>query len=300
MKKAIVTGAGGFIGGALTAALSKKQTVYAVLYSEAEKQHLQKNSNVIPVVGDLNDWQKIKEQIYASDIDVFYHLAWGGISSAAYKDINIQKDNISMSISAAKLAESLNCKKFVFSGTNQEYLVSECLTDRTITEASVYGMCKLCARKLTQVMLKDKMEFNATAFTNVFGPGDYSQRTANFFIKSLLNKEPLNLITGDNQYDWTYVDDAVAGLIAVGEKGKNGKQYYIGSRNVPTFKEILIKVRDVVYPDGVLNFGAFSDPTYTDYSKLNLDALYNDTGFECRSDFKESILKTAEWVKENL
>ena len=297
MNTVVVTGAGGFIGSALTTFLSNKYNVYAILYSEAERQHLKQNKNLIPIVGDLNNWQEIREHIDASNIDVFYHLAWGGISSAAYKDMDIQKNNIEMSISTARLAESLNCRKFVFSGTNQEYLVSECLKDGTVTESSVYGMCKLCARKLTQVLLKDKMEFNATAFTNVFGPGDYSQRTANFFIKKLMKKEPLDLIVGENQYDWTYIDDAIAGLVAVGENGKNGTQYYIGSRKVPTFKEILIKVRDTLYPEGILNFGAYSDTSYTDYSKFDLDALYNDTGFECKSDFKESILKTAEWLK---
>ncbi len=301
MKKVIVTGAGGFIGGALTRALSKDCTVYAIAYNESEKSRLVRNPNVIPIVGDLNRWKDIKDQLRdVLDIDVFYHLAWGGISSAAYKDINVQKGNIQMSIAAAELASAIGCRKFVFSGTNQEYLVSECLVDGTVTESSVYGICKLCARKLTQVLLKDRMEFNATAFTNVYGPGDFSQRTANFFIGKLLNKEPLSLITGNHPYDWTYIDDAVSGLIAVGEKGVNGKQYYIGSRTIPTFKEILIKVRDILYPEGVLNFGAYFDPSYTDYSKFDLDALYNDADFECRADFKESILKTAGWIRENL
>ncbi len=44
-------------------------------------------------------------------------------------------------------------------------------------------------------------------------------------------------------------------------------------------------------------FGEFNDGANIDYSQRDLDALYNDTGFECKSDFHESILKTAEWLK---
>ena len=301
MKTVVITGAGGFIGKKLTIELAKNNTVYAVFYSEKEKNAVKDISNVVPIIGDLNEWEEIGKRISAPDgIDLMYHLAWGGISSDAYKDINIQRKNIEMSISSAMLAKALKCLKFIFAGTNQEYLVSKCRVDGTVTEASVYGMCKLCARKLCQVLLRDEMQFCATAFTNVFGPGDLSKRTANLFIGKLLMGQSLDLIEGNNAYDWTYIEDAVAGLIAVGERGKNGNQYYIGSRVPPTFREILIQVRDILCPAAELNFGKYNDSTYTDYSKFDMDALWRDTGFECTADFRDSILKTAEWVKNNL
>lgn len=301
MKTAIVTGAGGFIGNALVRRLSKVYLVYAVVLSEKEKERLPLSSNVLPIIGDLNDWEAIAEQVDTSkDIDLFYHLAWGGISSSEYKNIEIQKNNIEMSIHTAMLAKAVGAKKFIFAGTNQEYLVSKSALDGTVSNVSVYGVCKHCTRDLCHVLLRDTMEFNSTAFTNVFGPGDFSKRTANFFIGKLLRGEALDLIEGNNQYDWTFIDDAVEGLVAVGERGVNGKQYYIGSRNIPTFKSILIKVRDTLCPSAELRFGKFADNTYTDYSKFDLDALYRDTGFKCKADFKESILKTAEWVKHNL
>lgn len=37
-----------------------------------------------------------------------------------------------------------------------------------------------------------------------------------------------------------------------------------------------------------------------DYSMIDLEALYRDTGFECKSDFEESILKMVKWIKETL
>ena len=106
------------------------------------------------------------------------------------------------------------------------------------------------------------------------------------------------MITGENLYDWVYIDDAVDGLIAVSKQGIAGKQYYIGNRILRTFKEIILNVRDIINPEGDLNFGKYSDATYTDYNEFDLDALYRDTGFECKISFEEGVLKTSEWVKE--
>lgn len=297
MKIAVVTGAGGFIGHRLTDELSREYKVYAIVYNRQEMERLPASENILPVIGDLNDWEALTEKLHTDHVDLFFHLAWGGISSAAYKDIGVQRDNIAMSVSAAMLARAVGCRKFVFAGTNQEYLVSPSAVGGTVCSASVYGICKKSARELCQVLLRDVMCFNATAFTNVFGPGDFSKRTVNLFISKLLRGESLDLIEGNNEYDWTFIDDAVAGLVAVGERGKNGKQYYIGARRPPTFRQILTEVRDILCPDAQLRFGKYKDNTYTDYSRFDLDALYHDTGFECKSDFRESILKTAEWVK---
>lgn len=297
MKSIIVTGAGGFIGASLVRTLAGKYKIYAVLRHERELQRLPERRNIIPVVCDLNDWEAVAGQIN-ENVDIFYHLAWEGISTEEYKDMNAQKKNLALSINCAMLAKTVRCRRFLFVGSNQEYLMSENAVDGSLTKASVYGVCKLCARNLCQVILKDSMEFVAVAFTNVFGVGDRSKRTANLFIYRLMQGQPLDLIEGNNLYDWTYIDDAVGGLIAAGEKGKNGKQYYIGLRELRTFREIVTEVRDTLCPEAELHFGRYHDITYTDYSQFDLDALYNDTGFECAENFEDAILKTAEWVKQ--
>ena len=183
MKKVIVTGAGGFIGRNLVKYLANSNIVYAILYNENEKKILDKSLNIIPIVVDLNNWEELAYQIDSNeDIDIFYHLAWQGISAAAYKDIQIQQSNLKMSINCAMLAKHVKCKKFVFVGSNQEYQVGQSTVDGTVSKASIYGVCKFCARNLCHILLRDAMEFNAAAFTNVFGVGDYSKRTANFLI----------------------------------------------------------------------------------------------------------------------
>ena len=57
-------------------------------------------------------------------------------------------------------------------------------------------------------------------------------------------------------------------------------------------------IRDVISPDTELQFGAYPDAPALNYDEIDLDALYHDTGFECKANFEESILKTAQWLKK--
>ena len=56
-------------------------------------------------------------------------------------------------------------------------------------------------------------------------------------------------------------------------------------------------MRDIVNPVVDLDFGAFMDKGYIDYSKIDLDRLHLDTGFECKSDFENNIRRTVDWIK---
>ena len=87
-------------------------------------------------------------------------------------------------------------------------------------------------------------------------------------------------------------------LVAIGEKGKDQRTYYIGHRDVRTFEQLITGIGDIVNPEVELEFGSYKDSYNIDYSVIDVDALYNDTGFECKADFRESITKTMEWIKK--
>lgn len=58
--------------------------------------------------------------------------------------------------------------------------------------------------------------------------------------------------------------------------------------------------RPVIAPDVELKFGEYKDNQQIDYSKFDLDALFRDTGWQCRAELKDHIRDTADWVKKNL
>ena len=59
----------------------------------------------------------------------------------------------------------------------------------------------------------------------------------------------------------------------------------------------MIDMRDIIAPGVELKFGEYKDNQCIDYSKIDLDALYNDTGFECKANFEDTMKITSQWVK---
>ena len=132
-----------------------------------------------------------------------------------------------------------------------------------------------------------------------YGENNYSKQLVNVVISSLINGISPKLVEGNNTYDLVYIGDIVNAFIAIGTKGINQKEYYIGHRALKTFKEWMIEIRDIFAPEIQLNFGEYKDKQNIDYSMIELNSLYEDTKFECQADFKETIQQTAEWVKNN-
>lgn len=298
MKKVIITGAGGFIGGALTELLLNKGiTVYGVDISEKSLERHAGKDNFIPVIADFTKYERLHEMIQ-DDIDVFYHFAWQGYGKDT-QNFDVQIENVIATERACESAVKIKCKKFVFACSSYEYQKNE--IDVKNGYCSIYGAAKTASKAFARATAhRAGTEFCGVIFTNVFGVGDRSNRSSNSIIKQLLQGDNLKSTKGEALYDWSYIDDVVGGLYAVGEKGIDGKEYYVGSNRLRPFKDIISEVRDILAPNAKIEFGAFDDNAYVDYTSIDIYELYRDTGFYPNCDFRESIIKTALWVKENL
>lgn len=292
MKTAIVTGAGGFIGGALTKELLKRgYRVYGIDIRPIGG--FEKYPNFLPICADLRT-DDLTEQI-SEKADYVFHLALiGSMKSKDLYNTDLQIDNISAAVRFFKQIAPI-CGKYVFISSSYEYMRDK---NNTRLPLCIYGIAKKAAADMcASIAYRDKIGFVKAVLTNTFGVGDRSDKAVNTIVRSMLENRPLKLVEGTNKNDWVYIDDTVNGLIAVAEKGIDFKDYYIGHRDITTFREKIIEMRDLLCPSMELNFGSMEENTYIDYSLIDLDAIHRDTGFECRVDFRESILKTAEWVK---
>ena len=300
MKTAIVTGACGFIGKALTKQLLDRGIeVFAVVWDKNKLADiLSPNLHIINTMG--KDSLPLMRSIDVH-IDVFFHLAWVGVSGKKANDDQIQMENVIQSYNIFRAVSEMPVDKFIFAASSYEYKVEPLYIDNLsfMGNANLYGAAKHACRILCETYAAHKrITFLSILFTNVYGVGDFSNRSTNTLIRQLLNGQELRLINGKHLHDWTYIDDAIEGILAAAEKGKPLKEYYIGSRELRTFKDIVTEMRNVLAPDVTLKFGQYQDESYIDYSKIDLDALYRDTGFFIRCDFKESVRKTAEWIKQ--
>lgn len=304
MKSAVITGASGFLGGALSLRLLKKGVkVYGVGTNEKNFSVFREFENFVPIIADFSNYSTLAERIPEQNFDVFYHFAWQGVFGDFFKDYTLQLQNARYACEALTQAKRLNSKKFVLAGTYNEFEVKGFMDDILYQPrfTCIYASAKLVSELMCRTLAyQNGISYNAGLVCMVYGENNYSEMLPNIVLRQLIKGEAPRLIKGDNYYDLVYIDDVAAAFEAIGEKGINHKSYYIGHRNLCTFKELLCDIRDIVNPDVNLHFGAFQDTASMDYSRIDLDALYNDTGFECRSDFTESILKTVEWLKQEM
>lgn len=298
MKKIVISGATGFIGSHLCYKfLEMGYQVIGIGRKENERIKIINNSNFKFMSMDNIDIEIIK------NADIFYHIAWN-MSLANTKDnekaIELELSNLKMTCEVMDFAIKANVKKIVFCGSvAQEKCYYDVKNNKSITniKGGLYGIFKHAASEICRKLAYDaNIEYNHALLTHTYGPTDL--KTICFFIKTIARNEDLNLIQEDDMVDWNYIDDTVDGLIVIGEKGKNMKTYYLGHRKINTFGENIKNIKLFLQSKSNLNFGKFSETKGIDYSKIDLDALYNDTGFECKCDFKESVLKTVEWLKE--
>ena len=302
MKKAIVTGAGGFIGGALTKLLLiKGVTVYGVDISEELLLRHQDNENFVPIIADFTKYNCLHDLIKDNDIDVFYHFAWQGVYGEAFKDYRLQLSNATYAADAINEAIKIGCKKFVFAGTYNEIEVTDFLDfyDTNLRYTCIYSGAKTVSEIILKTIASNNNILYSSGLTAMsYGENNRSMILTNVVIRQLINGERPRLIEGNIPYDLIYIDDIAQAFYAIGEKGKNLKSYYVGHRKLKTFRDYLIEIGQIINPNIKLKFGDFTDDAYRNYERIDLNALYNDTGFECKADFKESILKTARWLKE--
>lgn len=296
MKKVIITGATGFIGGALAKKLlSDGVTVYGIDIDAKRLEQMKQYGDFIPVVADFSKYDKLSEMITDKDIDVFYHFAWAGkLGGQDLYDYKLQISNTLAACKSCEFACSINVKRFVFISSSYQFMVDN---KTNSTNSNIYGIEKNSAQLLCKaICYTHNAEFIGAILTNTYGNGDYSKKAVNTFIRKLLNNENLDLITGEYQNDWMYIDETVRGLIYVGCTQYEKEEIYIGHSDISTFKEKLIIMKKVLNSESELNFGCYQDNAHVDYKKL-IPICINQAEIKMQN-FEEYINLTAKWIKQ--
>ena len=303
MKSAVITGVGGFIGSHLcNRLLSEGVKVYGVdVIEDVHKRFRHPNYNAITAA--FKDYNHLHEEVN-QPVDVFFHLAWaGGLIQSSFIDYELQLSNAKYACDAYMEAVKIGCKRFVNSGTNNQVEIKQFINtlDFRPRTTCIYATAKTALELIIKTLAtKHETEYVATMIPMPYGEGNRSMQLFNVVMKALLDGKSPSLIEGNNLYDMVYIEDIVGAFIAVAEKGKSGRSYYVGHRELRTFRSWIEEIRDIVAPNVELKFGEYKDPLDMDYSMVDLDLLYKDTGYECRTQLSDILPNLAIWIKDNI
>lgn len=301
MKKAIVTGANGFVGRYLLRELTKSgYEIWSIVKDENEDISSIKDLNTHIVYCDLKSILSLPIEIKERDFDCLYHLAWAGSSGEGRKNYELQLENAKACVDAARVAKELRCKRFVGAGSVTELMYREFLkNDGSEPEmVTCYAIGKIAAEYMTRcVCTENGTDFIWGYISNFYGTEDSTQNFINFLIKSYSQNIVPTLTSGEQKADFMYVSDVARALISMGENGVSGKTYYVGYGSPRPLKEFIIKINSIVNPDidtglGLKSFKGLD----VDFDSIDMAKLYQDTGFLPKISFEQGIKYTLDWL----
>jgi len=304
VKKAIVCGGAGFIGRALVEELFTHGIEVTAIVRPGFFDRFQASplygQDVSILECDLRNISHVENLMKSRGFDVWYHLAWEGVSGNTLLNYATQIKNIEWTMDAVASAKKLGCKKFIGAGSILQYELSveKEGASNLHDKYRIYKVAKeACERIGRSVAFDYKIEFIWPIITNIYGPGEISPRLINSMIRNLLSGKHQSLSEGNQYYDFIYVTDAAKAFRLIGDYGKEGRRYVVSGGTVQPLRNFLIQVRDIVAPETELGFGESPfNGIYLPEESYGIEKLREDTGFIPEVSFEEGIQNTVNWI----
>lgn len=322
-KSILISGATGLIGSFLIDVIMKRNTeglnckVYALSRNrqKAEKRftYCWEDENFCHISHDIN---QTLEETEITKADYVIHLASNTHPVAYAMDpIGTIWTNIIGTDNMLKFAERCGAERAAFVSSNEIYGENRGDTEKfdesycgyidSNTMRAGYPESKRCGEALCQAYRRQKnLDIVIPRLTRSYGPTllDTDSKAMSQFIHKALQGEDIVLKSAGTQYySYTYVSDAVAGLLTVLLCGKDGEAYNIADEASDIMLKDLAAIiaetvgKQVIFelPDETENAG-FSKATKARLDSTKLQKL----GWKAKHDIKSGVSRTIEILKE--
>ena len=293
IKKIIVTGATGCVGSAVVRrALAHDMFVTCIVHQGSKRlSNLPEDSRVKVVECNLSDYDSLELD---DKYDAFIHLAWEKTFGSSRDDAEVQTRNIQYTLDACRLAHRCGCKVFAGAGSQAEYGVQsvDLTPDLPVKPESGYGIAKFAAGKLSAMLCKSLgMRQNWVRILSVYGPNDGENTLISYVIRELKAGRSPELTKCEQIWDYLYSDDAGDAILAIVEKGVDGKAYPLGSGNGRKLSDYIEVIRMNINPFIEIKYGV---KKYYPHQPMHLVADISDitkyTGWSSLFFFNEAVL----------
>ena len=318
MKKALIIGAAGFVGGYLIDHILS-EGIWSVSVTKMPNEKIEKEGVLVCDL-DLLDPEAVKSLLTELRPDYIFHLAAQSSVALSWKNPDLTVDvNIKGTLHLLDALRELDYRpRILLIGSGEEYghvrpdevpISEETLTRPgniyAATKASQNMLGKIYARAYGMDIMSTR-SFNHTGPTQspVFVVADFCRQVAELEKYSL--KEPDRdycIYTGNlsARRDFTDVRDVVRAYCMIMEKGKTGETYNVGTGQALQIQEIL---------DLILSMSAIRIRSEVDPEKLrpvdvpvivpDISKLKKTTGWEPLIPFKQTVEETLHYWRQKV
>lgn len=290
MKRIIVTGATGCVGSAIVRrALAKGMEVTCIVHQGSKRlSNLPQNVSIVEC--NLSDYASLQLDC---TFDTFIHMAWEKTFGASRDDAEVQMRNIQYTLEACHLAKRCGCQAFVGAGSQAEYGVQsvDLTPDLPVNPESGYGIAKFAAGKLSAMLCKSLgMRQNWVRILSVYGPNDSENTLISYVIRELKAGRSPELTNCEQIWDYLYADDAADAILAIAEKGKDGKVYPLGSGKGRRLSEYIEDICGIINLSIEIKYGVKEYyPHQPMYLVADIRETTKDAGWNPIIGFKQGI-----------
>jgi nucleoside-diphosphate-sugar epimerase len=253
----LVTGAGGFCGGAVAAALAASGAdVIAVVRPGGGPA-----AAGTAVVCDLADPTAVAGLVRDVRPDLCVHAAAAGARARCDDIAQLLRVNVEATAALATALAAHGARRLVTLGSSSEYGTPDCAMREELAPApdDPYGVSKLAGGLMARALTRGTgLETVHLRLFSVYGPGEDAGRLVPSVLGSLAGRRPVDMTPGEQVRDFIYVGDVVRAVeLALRAPGVDGATLNIGTGVATTVRELAETACEVTGADpALLRFGA--------------------------------------------
>jgi UDP-glucose 4-epimerase len=301
--KALVTGATGFLGSRLTELLVNAGHTVAILRRQSTRPwRIQKLlPSVRSILADPENPETAEEPIIDFAPDILFHTGWHGVSGTLRNEVSQIGRNLGSSAALIELAARAGCKSLIALGSQAEYGPQNRILDEhaTVAPTTTYGVAKQCAYLISRhLAARTGMRLVWVRVFSLYGPGDTPDFMIPSLVRALLRGERPSLTTGEQLWDYLYVQDAATAIYRLGMTPGAEGVFNLGSGQVHTIRYIVEQIRDLIDPNLPLGIGEVSyRPDQVMHLQADISCLTAATGWLPHTTLADGLSKTIDWYR---
>lgn len=229
-------------------------------------------------------------------------IAWRGTSRKDRNDPELQTKNVVQAICAVRLAARAGCRRFIGAGSQAEYGLANAPLgpDSRREPILAYGVAKDTAQKMCRIeCTRFGIEFCWARIFSVYGPYNNEGTLVATLIDCLESGEQLELSSCEQIWDYLYSEDCGKAIYLIGQKGKNGAVYCVGSGQGHPLRYYVNIIADFYGADVQSSFGKLpASMQQTSFLQADIRTLQEDTGFSPKTSFEQGVQRVIAWKRE--